>query len=93
MDITWMGHSSVRIKSTQLVMVTDPYDETIGSAMPNVKADVVSVSHDHPHHSYVKGVEGEPRVLSTPGEYSRTISGVRFMSSAMSDLVESVYVG
>lgn len=34
------------------------------------------------------GVVGPTRM-----EYSRTISGVRFMSSAMSDLVESVYMG
>ncbi|MDA0769836.1 MAG: hypothetical protein BZY79_01785 [SAR202 cluster bacterium Casp-Chloro-G4] len=69
MDITWLGHSAVRLKSSQLVLLTDPYDDTIGSAMPNVKADVVTVSHDHPHHAYVKAVEGEPRVLSGPGEY------------------------
>lgn len=69
MDITWLGHSAVRIRSSQVVLVTDPYDETIGSAMPTVKADIVSVSHDHPHHAYIQAVEGDPRVLSGPGEY------------------------
>lgn len=69
MDITWLGHSAVRIKGSQLVLVTDPYDDSIGSSMPKVKADVVSVSHDHPHHSYIEAVENDPRVLSGPGEY------------------------
>ncbi|MCI0822640.1 MAG: MBL fold metallo-hydrolase [Chloroflexi bacterium] len=69
MEITWLGHSAVRIGGSQLVLVTDPYDDTIGVAMPKIKADVVSVSHDHPHHSYVEAVEGDPRVLSGPGEY------------------------
>ena len=69
MDITWLGHSAVRIKGSQIVLVTDPYDDTIGSAMPKVKADVVSVSHDNPHHSYTQAVEGSRRVLSGPGEY------------------------
>ena len=69
MEITWLGHSAIRIKSSQMVLVTDPYDDSIGSAMPKVKADIVSVSHDHPHHSYVQAVEGQPRVLSGPGEY------------------------
>jgi len=69
MDITWLGHSAVRIKGSQLVIVTDPYDDSIGSVMPKTKADIVSVSHDHPHHSYVEAVEDNPRVLSGPGEY------------------------
>jgi L-ascorbate metabolism protein UlaG (beta-lactamase superfamily) len=69
MDITWLGHSAVRIRGSQLVIVADPYDSSIGAEMPKVKADIVSVSHDHPHHSYVEAVEGSPRVLSTPGEY------------------------
>ena len=69
MEITWLGHSAVRIKGSQLVLVTDPYDDSIGSAMPTVKADIISVSHDHPHHSFVEAVEGDPRVLSGPGEY------------------------
>ena len=69
MDITWLGHSAVRIKGSQSVLVTDPYDDSVGSAMPTVKADIISVSHDHPHHSFVGAVEGDPRVLSGPGEY------------------------
>ena len=69
MDITWLGHSAVRIRGSQLVIVTDPYDISIGAKMSKVKADIVSVSHDHPHHSYVEAVEGDPKVLSGPGEY------------------------
>lgn len=69
MDITWLGHSAVRIRGSQLVVVTDPYDDSIGSGMPKVKADIVSVSHDHPHHAHVQAVEDGPRVLSGPGEY------------------------
>jgi len=69
MDITWLGHSAVRIRGSQLVIVTDPYDSSIGSEMPKVKADIVSVSHDHPHHSHVEAVQDSPRVLSGPGEY------------------------
>jgi L-ascorbate metabolism protein UlaG (beta-lactamase superfamily) len=32
-------------------------------------ADIVTVSHPHPGHSYVQGVADEPRVLKSPGEY------------------------
>jgi len=34
-----------------------------------VMADIVTVSHPHPGHSYVQGVADEPRVLKSPGEY------------------------
>jgi L-ascorbate metabolism protein UlaG (beta-lactamase superfamily) len=36
-------------------------------------ADIVTVSHQHPGHSYVQGIGGEPRVVDRPGEYE--ISG------------------
>jgi L-ascorbate metabolism protein UlaG (beta-lactamase superfamily) len=32
-------------------------------------AHIVTVSHQHPGHSYVQGVIGEPRIVDKPGEY------------------------
>jgi L-ascorbate metabolism protein UlaG (beta-lactamase superfamily) len=37
-------------------------------------ADIVSISHTHDDHAYIKGIEGEPVVLDWPGEYE--IKGV-----------------
>ena len=37
--------------------------------MGRPSADIVTASHEHPHHSHVEGVEGSPRVLRGPGEY------------------------
>jgi L-ascorbate metabolism protein UlaG (beta-lactamase superfamily) len=37
--------------------------------MGRQRADIVTISHPHPHHSHYAGIEGNPRVLQGPGEY------------------------
>lgn len=69
MEITWLGHSALRIRGTRIVLVADPYDSSNGTPMARMTADIVTVSHDHPHHSYTQAVEGNPRILKGPGEY------------------------
>lgn len=69
MDVTWLGHSCLRIRSGAVTVITDPYAESVGFGLKKQKADIVTVSHDHPHHAYVDAIEGEPRVLRGPGEY------------------------
>jgi L-ascorbate metabolism protein UlaG (beta-lactamase superfamily) len=69
MEINWLGHSCFRIKGRQVTLVTDPYDESIGYACPQLRANIVTVSHDHPGHNYWTRVDGHPRVISGPGEY------------------------
>jgi len=43
-------------------------------------AHIVCVSHQHPGHSYVQGIGGEPRLISGPGEYE--IGGVLIIGIA-----------
>jgi len=74
MDINWLGHSCFRIKGKQAVVVTDPYPPDLGYSLGKLNADIVTVSHQHPSHSYVQGVGGEPKLVTRPGEYE--ISGV-----------------
>lgn len=57
--------------------MTDPYDSDIGFKMPKVEADIVTVSHEHKDHSFIKAVKGEPFVISEPGEYE--IKGVEIL--------------
>jgi L-ascorbate metabolism protein UlaG (beta-lactamase superfamily) len=49
--------------------LTDPYAETLGLSMGRQQADIVTISHFHPHHSHYDGIEGNPRLLRGPGEY------------------------
>jgi len=76
MEISFLGHSSFLLKGKEVTIVTDPFDpKKVGFKFPEVGADIVTVSHEHPDHNFVKGVSGEPFVISGPGEYE--IKGVR----------------
>ena len=69
MEIVWLGHSAVRLRSRGTTLITDPYGDSLGVKMPRQRADIVTVSHHHPHHSRTGAVDGRPRVLDGPGEF------------------------
>lgn len=69
MDINWLGHSCFRIRGKQTAIVTDPYPPDLGYSLGKPTADIITVSHQHPSHSYVNGITGEPRKITGPGEY------------------------
>lgn len=69
MEITWLGHSCFRIKGKEAVVVTDPFGPSVGYSLGKVSANIVTSSHPHAGHSYWQGVEGNPKVVSAPGEY------------------------
>ncbi len=69
MEITWKGHSCLRIRSGDTTLITDPYEDSLGLSLGHQAADIVTVSHSDPHHSNWEAIEGSPRVLSGPGEY------------------------
>jgi len=79
-DINWLGHSCFRIRGSQGVIITDPYPPDLGYSLGKPTARIVTVSHQHPSHSYVKGVGGEPKLVTGPGEYE--ISGVLIIGIA-----------
>ncbi len=68
-EITWLGHACFRLKSRDAVIITDPYDKSLGLGTLNQRADIVTVSHDNAHHNTLAGVKGEPFVVNSPGEY------------------------
>ena len=69
MDIDWFGHSCFRLRESGVIVITDPYDKSIGYTMPRTRADIITVSHDAPGHSAASAVKSDARVLSKPGEY------------------------
>lgn len=70
MEIIWYGHACFRLhRRGGPTIITDPYDNSIGYTLPRLRADIVTVSHDHSDHNYVRGVRGRPKVLTSPGEY------------------------
>lgn len=75
MEITYLGHACFRIKGKEATVITDPFDpEIVGYEMPKVKADVVTISHEHGDHNYLPAITGAekreaPFVIRGPGEY------------------------
>ena len=68
-DITWLGHACFRLRSDDVVVLTDPFPLSLGLRPDTRPATVVTVSNSHPNHSNSEEVTGEPRVFSAPGEY------------------------
>jgi len=79
-EITWLGHSCFRIRGRQATVITDPYSPNLGYSLAKPKADIVTVSHQHEGHSYVSGIEGNPKPVLGPGEYE--IGGVLIIGVA-----------
>lgn len=74
MQIYWKGQACFQIltsrgKDSELKIVVDPYEESIGLKLPNLQADILLVTHNHFDHNNVKEVKGDPFIISNPGEY------------------------
>lgn len=74
MEITYLGHSSFKLKGKAGTVVTDPFDEYVGFSFPSTSADIVTVSHDHKDHNNVKPISGtarrnNPFIVDHAGEY------------------------
>lgn len=69
MDITWLGHSCFRIKGKEVIVITDPCHPSLGYSLNKLQADIVTVSHFHPGHSYTDPITSEFRTIKGPGEY------------------------
>ncbi len=70
MDITYLGHSSFKLRGKTAAVITDPFDPTmVGLKFPKNEADIVTVSHDHEDHNKVDLVINTKMVISGAGEY------------------------
>lgn len=69
MEIVWLGHSCFRIRGKEAVVVCDPCPPATGYQIGKPTADIITISHAHADHSYVKAVAGKPTILPNAGEY------------------------
>jgi len=78
MEISCLGHSSFKLRGKMATVVTDPFDPgMVGLKFPKIEADIVTISHQHADHNYIKDIIGSPFVVSGPGEYD--IKGIRIL--------------
>ncbi len=71
MKISWLGHSCFIIERKGGTLITDPYYPGLDSYGDKPKADIVTLSHSHPGHSYIEGIANNPKQINGPGEYEK----------------------
>ena len=70
MDISYLGHSSFRIRTKNATVITDPFDPgMVGLKFAKQSADIVTISHDHKDHNNLDDVKEVKKVVNGPGEY------------------------
>jgi len=74
MDIQYVGHSCFRIRGKEGIVITDPFQSSVGFAMPSLRADVVTLSHDHDDHNNSQSISATanrevPFIVQEAGEY------------------------
>lgn len=82
-DIQYLGHSCFRLRGRDGIVLTDPYDRSVGRDLGRPTAHIVTISHHHPDHDNVGAVRparDRVVVIDGPGEYEIggiLITGVR----------------
>jgi L-ascorbate metabolism protein UlaG (beta-lactamase superfamily) len=73
MIITWLGHSCFLLKSDRgLTVLLDPFfEDSVGYPLPEIKADVVLISHDHTDHNNASAGGESSEVITGPGGHSK----------------------
>ena len=84
MEIIWLGHSCFRLRSEDLVVVTDPFPDSIGLKPDPRPVTAVTISNTHPNHSNWQEVVGGPPVFQSPGEYEYSGIAVRGVMTPLS---------
>jgi L-ascorbate metabolism protein UlaG (beta-lactamase superfamily) len=73
-DVTWLGHGCFRLRGKAAAVVNDPYPPALGPRLPRLEADLLTISHEHENHAYLRAVKDGAYVISGPGEYE--VAGV-----------------
>ena len=74
MRISWHGQSLFEIitkpqQNSEVRIVIDPFDKSLGLTVPKLEADILLVTHQHYDHSNIGAVAGNPFLIEGPGEY------------------------
>ena len=82
-DVQFLGHAAFRLRGRDGIVLTDPFDRSVGFDIGRPTAHVVTISHHHPDHANVAVVKSMRERIFTidgPGEYEVggiLITGVR----------------
>lgn len=79
-EIKWFGHACFRLRSRDATIITDPVPRSLGYRVERQRADIVTISHDHPGHTALDVLNSTPKLVNGPGEYEMNdvfITGIR----------------
>ena len=86
MKIKWLGHACFLLSSANGARVlTDPFDKSVGYALPQEEADIVAVSHNHFDHNYVNAVKGSFVKIDRPGAFLERGIGITGVAACHDD--------
>lgn len=61
MKLEWIGHACFRMTAGDgTVVITDPYDDSVGIEQPELRADLITMSHEHHDHNCTAHIAGSP---------------------------------
>lgn len=67
MRLEWIGHACFSMTAADgTVVITDPYDDSVGIDMVPLKADLITMSHDHHDHCEMSMIVGKPVIARGP---------------------------
>ncbi len=69
LELTWYGHAMFAAAGSGRTIVIDPVPPQVGYTYVPVPADVVVMTHGHFDHTFMDGVSGNPRTISTAGTF------------------------
>jgi L-ascorbate metabolism protein UlaG (beta-lactamase superfamily) len=70
MKIKWFGQSCFLITAeNDTSILTDPFKNMLGYKLPEIEANIVTTSHDHPDHNNINAVKGRFTHIHEPGGF------------------------
>lgn len=87
LKIRWLGHSCFYITSDNGTRIlTDPFAESVGYRLPDVEADIVTVSHNHYDHNNTRIVKGQFKIFNNSGSFEHKGVQIKGISSFHDDV-------
>lgn len=79
-EIKWFGHACVHIRAREATIMMDPVPRSLGYRFSKQRADIVTLSHEHPGHTATEVISTPFKLIDGPGEYEINevfITGIR----------------
>lgn len=69
MEITWFGYTCCALTDEATTLISNPYHRNLGGTLPEHSAQIVTVSYAAPAYNAVAAVQGDYKLVDSPGEY------------------------